>query len=165
MYLEVNYFFTWLASIMAVLMYFYLVKFRSPFNPEHLSGDGFIENSKGQKEAFFWTDKNSDDFLKYIKREIFEVAYLLASTIMTIEVLQYGHQWTEEKKCLPFVQKTICLLMVIERIVAILLKLRYLHQYLSYSKEQRHSQKMLQFFSKCLLNAIVLCFWVYDCVM
>jgi hypothetical protein len=87
MYLEVNYFFTWLASIMVVLMYFYLVKFRSPFNPEHLSGDGFVENSQGQKEAFFWTDKNSDDFLKYIKREIFEVAYLLASTIMTIEVL------------------------------------------------------------------------------
>jgi hypothetical protein len=38
LYIEVNYFFTWLASICIVLMYFYLRKFRSPYNPEHLSG-------------------------------------------------------------------------------------------------------------------------------
>jgi len=112
---------------MIVLMYFYLVKFRSPYNPEHLTGEGFIENKHGEKEAYFWTDKNSDDFLKYIKREIFEVAYLLTSAIMTFEVMEYGHLWTEEKKRLPFVQKTICILLNIERLIAILLKLKYLH--------------------------------------
>jgi fumarate reductase subunit C len=122
---------------MIVLMYFYLVKFRSPYNPEHLTGQGFTENEQGQKEAYFWTDKNSDDFLKYIKREIFEVAYLLASTIMTFEVMQYGHLWTEEKKRLPFVQKSICLLLNAERLIAILLKLSYLHKYLSYTREHR----------------------------
>ena len=162
LYIEVNYFFTWLASICIVLMYFYLVKFRSPYNPEHLTDQGFIENENGEKEAYFWTDKNSDDFLKYIKREMFEVAYLLTSTIMTFSVMEYGHLWTIEKKHLPFVQKAICVLLNVERLTAIILKLRYLHSYLTCTKEERHSRQVFQVAVKFILNLFAILFWFYD---
>jgi len=147
---------------MAVLMYFYLTKFRSPYNPEHLSGQGFCENRQGEREAYFWTGKNSDDFLKYIKREIFEVAYLLTSCIMTFEVMEYGHLWTAEKKRLPFVQKAICILLNCERVVAILLKLRYLHKYLTFTKPERNHQLIVMFVAKAILNTVVILFWLYD---
>lgn len=80
LYLEVTYFMMWLGSIMVALVFFYFTKFLSPYNPEtSQNADGYKINSQGEKEAYFWTHKNSDDFLKYIKREIFEVAYLGAS--------------------------------------------------------------------------------------
>jgi len=93
---------------------------------------------------------------------MFEVAYLLASTIMTFEVMQYGHLWTVEKTKLPFVQKAICVLLNVERLTAILLKLRYLHCYLDFTKEQRSRKLLLQFGVKAILNMIVILFWFYD---
>ena len=89
LYLEVTYFFMWLSSIIWVMAFFYFSKFKSPYNPENQKNieTGYKENENGEKEAYFWTHKNSDDFLKYIKREIFEIAFLSASGFMTIFVM------------------------------------------------------------------------------
>jgi hypothetical protein len=83
---------------------------------------------------------------------------------MTFEVMYYGHLWTKASKTLPFVQYAICIMLNVERLVAIILKLRYLHQYHNFSREERTTKLFRQFVAKIILNGLVIAFWFYDVI-
>ena len=82
--------------------------------------------------------------------------------IMTIEVMRYGYEWTEHKKKLPWVQEWICILMICERVIAILLRLHYLHKYLELTPKQRFREKIAQFVTKGAINILILVFYFSD---
>lgn len=163
LYLEVTYFMMWLLAIIWALAFFYFSKFQSPYNPETTANaTGYKINSQGQKEAYFWTHKNSDDFLKYIKREIFEIAYLSASAQMTIFVMIKGHDWTLSKKKLPSYQYWICVLLIIERFGTIISRLHYLVMYMKKTREERKWMNIYRNLLKIFINLTIVGLYFYD---
>lgn len=72
--IEILYFWAWLASGIVFLFYAYIAKFKSIFkNEELLKDDGNV-----------WNDKDSDDFLRYLKMEYYMFVYLLSFIAMEI---------------------------------------------------------------------------------
>jgi len=114
------------------------------------------------KEAYFWTHKNSDDFLKYIKREIFEIAYLSASAQMTLFVMIKGHEWTLTKKKLPSYQYWICILLLIERFGTIISRLYYLVKYHQRTRQERKWMNIYRFALKVAVNTTIVILYIYD---
>ena len=46
---------------------------------------------------YFWKRKNSEDFLKYIKREAYDIGYLVCSLIITMYVNAIAGEFTTNK--------------------------------------------------------------------
>lgn len=69
----------WLASGIVFLLYAYIAKFKSIFKNEVLLA----------KDDNVWNDKDSDDFLRYLKQEYYMFAYILSFLAMEIYTSDY----------------------------------------------------------------------------
>lgn len=76
--LEIVYFWTWLFSGFLFLLFAYVSKYESIFKDQSmLNNDGNI-----------WNDKDSDDFLRYLKQEYFMFVYVISFLLMEITASQ-----------------------------------------------------------------------------
>ena len=79
--IEITYFWCWLASGVCFLFYAYVAKFKSIFKNEVLLA----------KDEDVWNDKDSDDFLRYLKSEYYMFAYSLSFIAMEIQTWLVGN--------------------------------------------------------------------------
>ena len=78
-------FFAWLTSIPLAMCWFKSKKYKSIYNIDY--DESLVTSATTSKgEVYFWRRKDSDDFLKYIKREIFEIAYFIGCFLVTIKI-------------------------------------------------------------------------------
>jgi hypothetical protein len=80
--IEIIFFWMWLASGVVFLLYAYVAKFESIFKNEVLLA----------KDENIWNDKDSDDFLRYLKQEYYMFAYMLSFLAMEIQVGLLDHK-------------------------------------------------------------------------
>lgn len=72
--IEISYFWCWLGSGICFILYAYIAKFKSIFKNEVLlSNDDNV-----------WNDKDTDDFLRYLKKDYYMFAYMLAFMAMEL---------------------------------------------------------------------------------
>jgi len=79
--IEIVYFWMWLASGIVFLLYAYIAKFKSIFKNEVVLA----------KDDNVWNDKDSDDFLRYLKQEYYMFAYILSFLAMEIQIGLVGN--------------------------------------------------------------------------
>lgn len=87
-------------------------------------------------EAYFWKRKDSDDFLRYIKREAFELGYFCSQLLVTFYMNVHAKEWTAHKK-LDTKQLWIVGMLYASRCWAISNRSKYLFQYYSRTPEER----------------------------
>ena len=79
-------FFAWLSAIPFAMCWFKSKKYKSIYNADY--DDSLVTSATtSQGEVYFWKRKDSDDFLKYVKREIFEIGYFLCCFLMSIKLI------------------------------------------------------------------------------
>jgi hypothetical protein len=72
--IEIVYFWMWLSSGVIFLFYAYIAKFKTIFKNEVLLA----------MDDNVWNDKDSDDFLRYLKQEYYTFAYILSFMLMEL---------------------------------------------------------------------------------
>lgn len=103
MLIEITYFFRWILSSIIFVFWAYTVKLNSMSkNEAALASDDNV-----------WNDKDSDDFLRYLKHEFFLVAHVLSFILMEFTVGFGSSIFYEGVGLRPFwpVQSLICVFM------------------------------------------------------
>ena len=135
LYVETISFFGWLSSIAFTLFWFMRGKYRSIYNADCEESMN-TKATTNEGEAYFWKRKDSDDFLRYVKREVFEVGYFLSSFFVTAYIQSRAKDWTRNKE-LDSKQSIIVFMLYGSRIWAISHRVAYLFRYYKKTPEQR----------------------------
>lgn len=142
LYVETISFFGWLNAIVITLCWFKHRRYRSIYNvdcEESLN----TKATTNEGEAYFWKRKDSDDFLRYVKREVFEIGYFLSSFLVTLYIQGHAKDWTANKK-LDSKQVWIVAMLYASRCWAIGNRTAYLFRYYKYTPEKRRKSILVK---------------------